>query len=377
MSRKLRVAVVGLKGMGQGHIKAIEQLKDMFELAAVCDIDPQQAKACSDRLHVPGYLDLTPMLSTEKLDAVALATPHPFHASAAIACAKAGVHMLTEKPMAVAVSEAEAMTKAHAKAKTVLSVVFQSRYDPLQRTVHDLIRKGAIGEIFRAALTATGFRTTHYYHMSGWRGTWKGEAGGVLVNQAPHQLDQFCWLVGMMPKTLYAKCETFLHPIETEDRAAAILTFPNGALGTIVASTTDSPGVTRYEIVGDKGGIIIEGGKARLGLNKTPVRQFLATSKEEWGSPGCDWTDIVPVKPEGWITGHAACFYQFGKQILGEPSEYVPGEEGMKGLELADAMILSSHRGEPVKLPLSRKEYDKFLKDMIAKAQRKQAKKGK
>ncbi len=356
--------------MGIGHIKAILALPEMYELAAVCDINPETARKVSEEYKVTGYLALSEMLKHEKLDVVSIATPHPFHRECAVACAKAGVHVLVEKPMASAVSDADDMIRAHKRAGTVLSVVFQQRYQPLQRTIRKLVREGVIGEITRVHMTATYFRSDFYYKLVGWRGTWKGEGGGVLMNQAPHALDQYLWQSGLELDTVLGRCETFMHPIETEDRASAIVTFANGALGTLVTSTTDAPGIYRIEMVGDKGAIVFEKGKASIAVNNIPTRKFNSESRGEWGSPKAEWKDIVPEDPGYPYRSHDACFYHLGLQIHGKRSEYVPGEEGRKSLELADAIILSSYRGGPVKCPVSRKGYDEFLAGRIRAAER-------
>ncbi|MCX7803863.1 MAG: Gfo/Idh/MocA family oxidoreductase [Planctomycetota bacterium] len=370
MAGRLRAAVVGVRGMGIGHIKAILALPEMYELAAICDINPETARKVSEEYKVPGYLSLADMLKHEKPDVVSLATPHPFHCAGAVACARAGVHVLVEKPIASTVSEADRMIQAHKRAGTVLSVVFQQRYQPLQRTIRKLVIGDAIGEITRIHMTATCFRSDFYYKLVGWRGTWEGEGGGVLLNQAPHALDQYLWQSGLEVKTVIGRCEAFMHPIETEDRASAIVTFANGAMGTLVASTTDAPGIYRIEMVGDKGAIVFENGKASIAVNDVPTREFNAKCREEWGSPKAEWKDVVPEDPGYPYRSHDACFYHLGLQIRGEKSEYVPGEEGRKSLELANAIILSGWKGGSVKCPVSRREYGEFLAGRIRAAKR-------
>ncbi len=369
---EVRIAVIGTKGMGRGHIKAINAV-ERARLGAVCDVDAEEARKAGEEFGVPHFADLKEMLRVEVCDAVSVCTPHWFHPSITVSAAKAGKHVLTEKPMAVTVADADRMIKACKKAGVVLRVIFQHRQAPLRRAARKLIESGELGEIGRTLLVSTGCRTNNYYRQGGWRATWKGEGGGVLLNQAPHALDQLVWLSDMMPDRVYGVTETCLHPIEVEDRASAVLRYPNGAVGYVHVSTTEAPSDQLIEIAGNKGKLVIDSNGVRIARLKTPMREFVETSDQMWGRPEHEWSDVAP-EPEG-LKGHAADVRDFVGSILDGSEAGVTGESARRSLELANAIILSSKTGKEAKLPLNRKAYSELMKKLIKKSGGKKKKK--
>jgi len=367
MSR-IGFAVIGTKGMGRGHIKAALATPG-FELRAVCDVVPAEAEACAKEFNVKGCTDVEAMLKADpQIKAVSIATPHWFHPPIAVACARRKVHVLTEKPMSVTVAGADQMIAAHKKSKTVLAVVFQHRFTPANAKMRELVASGALGKIHRVMLLCPGYRTNAYYASGAWRATWRGEGGGVLLNQAPHDLDQLQWIAGEMPTQVYAVNETVLHPIEVEDRASALLTYKGGATGYLHVSTTEVPGRTVIEFAGDKGLLRLESSKLSYAKLQTPIREFTETTTEVWGRPKFDWVELPLTEPAK--KGHEAVFQDFYEAIMNKRPPLVTGADGRNSVELANAMILSSFTKKPVKLPIARKAYEALMKKLIAKSRK-------
>jgi predicted dehydrogenase len=361
--KKVRIGVVGVGGMGQGHCSYMERL-GIGELTAVCDIKAAVAKEVGEKYRVPYFAAHTKLLDSGLVDAVLIATPHYFHPPVAIDAFKRGIHALSEKPIAVSVSAARRMAKAAEKSGCVFSVMYQMRTEPQYQAAKRLVEEGAIGELVRASIVMGWYRSQAYYDSGGWRATWPGEGGGVLVNQAPHGLDSFVWLAGM-PKTLIGRTRTRLHDIEVEDEAWATVEFPNGAHGYLYAGVIEAPGTTRLELVGDRGKILFDDRGLQFWRLKTPISKFTRTSKEMWASPEGERVE-VPL-PEGG-GGHIAITRNFCEAILKGKKLVAPGAEGVMSVELASAMILSSHRNKPVKFPMNAAEYDKLLAELIASA---------
>lgn len=367
MSR-IGIAVIGTKGMGRGHIKAALATEG-FELRAVCDVMPAESEACAKEFNVRGFTDVKAMLEADpQIKAVSIATPHWFHPPIAVECAKHKVHVLTEKPMAVTVSGADQMIAAHKKSKTILAVVFQARFQAANVKARELVTSGALGKIHRVMLLAPGYRTNAYYASGGWRATWRGEGGGVLLNQAPHDLDQLQWIADEMPSQVIAINESVLHPIEVEDRASAILTYKGGATGYLHVSTTEIPGRNVIEFAGDRGYLRLEDGKLHYAKFDASLREFTETTKEAWSRPKTEWVELPLETPAK--KGHEAVFQNFHEAIVNKRPPRVTGESGRNCVELANAMILSSFTKKPVKLPVSRKAYDALMKNLIAKSKK-------
>lgn len=359
----LRVAVVGTGGMGQGHVRILREIQEV-ELVAVCDIDEPTARRVAEENEVDCYLDHRELLEEEELDAVTIATPHPVHPVVAIDAAQAGVHVFTEKPMASRLSDADAMVRAAERADVKLGVMFQQRTVARNIKAKEIIDSGALGDIYRVELLASGYRSQAYYDSGAWRATWCGEGGGVLYNQAPHSLDIFQWLVGL-PSRLIARASTHIHDIECEDMATAVLEFPNGAHGVIHASTAELPGENRIEVCGDEGKLVIAG-SLRLARCSQSIREFTHATDEAWGKLEATWEDVEVPEAE---SGHKVCLCDFTRAILDDRDPLVPGADGVRSLELACAMTLSSHRGKWVDIPVDRAEYDALLAELCAQQQ--------
>src|SRR5687768_9852804 len=234
---QVRIGIVGVGGMGSNHCATMREVEEAA-LTAVCDIVPAVANEVSAKYGVPGFERAEDLLDSGLVDAVIIATPHYDHTPIAIQALERGIHVLSEKPIAVSVFDADRMIKAAAESGRKFAVMYQMRSLGRAQAARKVIEEGKLGEIYRTSLVMGWFRTQAYYDSGGWRATWAGEGGGVLINQAPHFLDLFCWLAGL-PSKVTGHTRTRLHDLEVDDEAFAFLEYPNGAHGYLYASTTE------------------------------------------------------------------------------------------------------------------------------------------
>jgi predicted dehydrogenase len=281
--KRIRIGVIGTGGMGSSHCAVMGDVQEAV-LGAVCDIVPAVAEEIGRKHEVPSFERADDLLDSGLVDAVIIATPHYDHTPIAIQAFERGIHVLSEKPIAVCVSDADRMIQAAAESGRKFAVMFQMRSLGRALAARKVIEEGRLGEIYRTSLVMGWFRTQAYYDSGGWRATWAGEGGGVLINQAPHFLDLFCWLAGL-PSRVTGRTRTRLHDIEVEDEGFAFLDYPNGAHGYLYASTTESPQHEMMEICGDKGKLVMHGSNLRFLQNHPTVREFAHESGEMWSKP--------------------------------------------------------------------------------------------
>jgi predicted dehydrogenase len=255
------------------------------------------------------------------------------------------------------------MNDAALKSGKVFGIMYNQRTNPLYQKVRDLIKSGELGEMKRSIWIVTNwYRPQSYFDSGGWRATWAGEGGGVLLNQDPHQLDLWQWICGI-PTRIRAFCtEGKYHNIEVEDDVTAYVEYENGATGLFVTSTGEAPGTNRFEISGDKGKVVIEDGKLTFWRLRTPERQFNSEFKGGFGEPEC-WKCEVPIKGEE--KGHPGITANFTEAILKGTSLLAPGIEGINGLQISNAMHLSSWTDSWVSLPVNEDLYYEKLKEKI------------
>ena len=361
MTEVIRYGVVGVKGMGGGHIKAIQQAPDS-ELAAVADIDEGAAKKCAEEHGVEGFGDWHDLIAVKELDAVSICTPHIYHPEIAVAAMEAGKAVITEKPMAVTVSEADRMIEAAQRTGQTLGVVYQHRFSGQAALIKRLMTE-EVGPWYRAESVSTGMRTMGYYRSAEWRGTWTLEGGGVLINQSPHQLDTFQWYCGM-PRRVMAWTRTLAHDIPVEDMVEALFEYEDGALARISCNTVDFVGSSRFEAWGYRAAVVADRGGLRLARPDVPGDDFIRTSEKVWGRPETTWETLEPEKPP--LSGHAAVIHDFSRALIEGRPPLVTGPDGRNSVELANAIILSSMRGKVVELPVDRDEYDDLLAELRA-----------
>ncbi len=358
----VRLGIVGIGNMGSAHIGWMPNIKNV-ELKAICDIDEAKLARFPD---IPHFAESETMIRSGTIDAVLIATPHYAHTTIGIDALKNGLHVLVEKPISVHKADCQRLISAyesHGK-DLVFGAMFNQRTDPHYQVIRRAILNGELGEIRRTNWIITDwFRTETYYASGGWRATWAGEGGGVLLNQCPHNLDLFQWICGM-PSRVRAFCSFGkYHNIEVEDEVTAYLEYPNGATGVFVTTTGEAPGTNRLEIVGDRGKIVYESGKVLFTRTETSVSEINQTSPESFASVPT-WKCELPANGHG--AQHQGILQNFIDAIEGGSNLVAPAIEGIHSVELGNAMILSSLLGETVEIPLDAKVYEDKLKSLIA-----------
>jgi UDP-N-acetyl-2-amino-2-deoxyglucuronate dehydrogenase len=288
MAEKLRFGIVGCGVIGPVHAEAISSLPDA-QLVAVIDLVPEKAQKLADQYGATSYTQLQDMLDREQVDVVIICTPSGLHGELACQVMRSGRNVIVEKPMEISREAIEEMLRVQRETGVKLAVISQHRFDPASRQVHELVEEQAFGRLVLGNAIVPWWRSQAYYDSGDWRGTWKLDGGGVLMNQTIHSIDLLQWLMGPV-KSVFGYTDTLVHRMETEDVAVAVLRFASGALGTIAATTGAYPGVTtRIEIFGDKGSAVIE--------NDSLAYLHLARDeKESAGAYGVD--------PKGQIKGY-------------------------------------------------------------------------
>ncbi len=362
---KVRLAVIGIGNIGNLHLRNIEN-QPKVQLTAVCDIVPEKADAAAARYGVKAYYDSDALLADKVCDAVIIATPHYFHTTIGIAALDSGHHVLVEKPISVHKADCERLIAAHERyPHLVFAAMFNQRTDPFYQKIRDIVKSGELGTLQRVNWIITNwFRTQSYYDSGGWRATWGGEGGGVLLNQCPHNLDLLQWITGM-PVKVYGFCEIGKrHTIEVEDEVTAFLEYPGGCTGLFVTSTGEAPGTNRLELAGDNGKLVYEEGKEIIFTrNLVPASEFLRTSPESFARPPCE-VETYTFEHHGGQ--HMAILENFADAIMTGVPLIAPAEEGIHSVELANAMLYSTFIGGPVQLPLDGAAYEARLQELIA-----------
>lgn len=372
-----RLAVIGLGIMGGQHARLIGSSPAM-RLAAVCDADDARARAAGGELGVPAYSDFARMMDRERPDGVVVATPHTAHRTAAVEAMRRGISVLCEKPQAVHAAEARIMNEAFAAARgtypgLVFAIMFQMRIFGVFAALKKMLAAGELGKLVRASWIATDwFRPQAYYDNGGWRATWRGEGGGVLLNQCPHNLDLYQWLVGLPERVTGFAALGKYHDIEVEDEVCAVFHHADGMMGHFIASTAESPGTNRLEIAGEHGRVVVEGGRLSFDRNESSMLDFLKTTREPFARPPSNPRDVV--LPADAEPGHLPVIENFAAAIRDPSIPLVAhGTEGIRSLSLGNAVMLSSWLRETVTLPLDEVRYAALLEERIAASRLKEA----
>ena len=363
----VRVGIIGIGNMGSAHVSCVggNNIKGM-ELVAVCDLVPAKQEYCKNNYpQVKVYSEYSALLQDDTVDAVIIAVPHPLHSEIASAALKTGKHVLLEKPVDVAVSKAKQLNKIAEESGKVFGIMFNQRTNDLFQRAKEMISSGQLGELKRSVWIITNWYRTQYYYDSGsWRATWAGEGGGVLLNQAPHNLDLWQWICGM-PCEVTGFCDIAkYHNIEVEDDVTIFVRYPNGATGTFITSTGEAPGTNRLEITGTLGKIVLENGLLKWWKLKSPEPQVRVESQNNFEVIPADYEEIKPRFEE---PAHAGIIQNFTNAILYGEKLLAPGIEGINELTISNAAYLSSWNGNrPVKLPLDCEAFDKKLAELAA-----------
>jgi len=360
---EVRIGVIGLGGMGVEHIETIKKTKNV-RLTAVCDYKKDISEKHAEKNKVKAYSSESELMNSGEVDAVLISTPHYYHTPIAIEAFGLGLHVLCEKPVAVHKADAEKMIEAHRNHPELkFAVMLQVRTDSYYKKLKQIIDSGKLGRIYRVNWIITNwFRTQKYFSSGTWRATWKGEGGGVLLNQAPHQLDLFQWLFGM-PKKVRAYCSFGkYHDIEVDDDVTAYCEFEEGFSGVFITSTGEAPGTNRLEIMSDMGRLVSENGKIILNQTATSVTEFLKTTKTAFDTPPIKTFEISTDGKEGV---HQNIIANFVDAILKGSKLIASGEDGMNSVELANTFLYSSIKDETVELPLDSSKFADVLNKLI------------
>jgi predicted dehydrogenase len=371
---KVHIGVIGVGTMGAAHARDLLAGKVPHAiLTAVADPDTSAREgivsfARADKsADIASFPTARELLGSGLVDAVLVATPHPDHPTCTIAALDAGLHVLVEKPLASHKADCERMIAAYERRprrEQQFAEMFNQRTDPRYLKVRELVGAGELGEIRRVSWTATDwFRTDAYYGSGGWRATWRGEGGGVLLNQAPHHLDLLIWLFGM-PRRVRAFCGFGrFHAIEVEDDVTAYLELDKGATCVFTTSTGEAPGENRLVVAGDRGKLVVEPDKILFAQNEVPAGEFKRTSPERFAAPPVRHTEM---RFSGSGPQHLGILGNFVAAILrGEPL-IAPAVEGIKSVELANAMIRSAMLEHTVELPIDSIAYAALLEELMA-----------
>lgn len=343
IGRKIRFALVGCGRISANHFASLEAHKDTCELVAVCDILPERANEAAAKYKVNAYYSLDSMLESGGFDAVILTTPSGLHPIQAIDCAKAGVHVITEKPMATRLSDGLAMVKACDKAEVYLFVVKQNRRNATIQAVKRAIDQGRFGRIYSVNCNVFWTRPQEYYDAAGWRGTWEFD-GGAFMNQASHYVDLLDWLVGSV-ESVQGYIATLARNIDTEDSGVVALKWRNGALGTMNVSMLTYPKNLEgsITIIGEKGTVKIGG----VAVNKIDHWEFGDERPEDKAI-----LDTSYATNSVYGFGHTGYYENVINTLHGKEIPHTDGREGLKSLELLIAIYLSARDGKKVSLPL-------------------------
>lgn len=363
-TRRLRYVIIGVgAGILNGHRPALALPE--IDLVAASDIAIERGSECARELNCEFYSDYKQMLAATKPDVAVILTPPYLHAPMTKDCLRAGCHVLVEKPIAIQVAEADEMIETAHQCQRLLCVVFQQRYRPEMIAARQFLQDGLIGNVQRVELSAVWTRPASYYAMASWRATWGGEGGGLLTNQASHNMDLLCYLLGS-PSRVFAWTRCLLHPIETEDTVQAMLEWPGGALGAVHISTAEADDAERLKIVGTKGSLEISRGSLRIFEMAEDISEYARTNQNPYAQPvrTSRLLEFEPGKGD-----HLSVYRDFHEAIFSRDHEYSDGERARRELEVANAIIYSNYRHCEVTLPLDRQLYAALLADLQAQSQ--------
>ncbi len=361
---KVRVGIIGLGVIGQVHLKALQALKDEFEIVGVTDAVEQARTACATQHQLTAFASPAELVRGGKPDYVVICTPHYSHTEIAAEAMRLGANVLIEKPMAIQASKArECLEVARATGKTV-GVGFMGRLQPLHSRMKTLVREGFVGEVIRMTMVRTAwFRSMAYYRSGSWRGTWAGEGGGILANQAPHDLDFIVWLMGM-PSEVLAEIDTSWHQIEVEDVTNALLKWPNGAVGTLQVSTAEAPGRSYFEIAGTRGTLLLDEAGLKATRLTADSRQFCETTELKMSGPPVAETNLqqLPERVDPFQLLHK----NYAQALRSGTPLVCTGEEGVAEVELADALLVSGIRRQWTRTPADPRLFNDILARLTA-----------
>lgn len=344
---KIKLGIVGFGNMGSGHARNLAEGKiPEAELTAICDIDPERRAASKEKYpQIPVFENAEELYSSGLCDSVLIAVPHYDHPPLAISAFKHGLHVMTEKPAGVYTKQVIDMNSEAAKSGKVFGIMYNQRTNPAYIKLRSMVKSGELGHIKRIMWIITDwYRPQAYHDSSSWRSTWRGEGGGTLINQNPHQLDLWQWIFGM-PDRIFARASFGkYYDIEVEDDVMAYFEYDNGTTGEYITSTGEAPGTNRLEIACDMGKIVVENNKINFTKNAVSEREFNKTNTKPFGCPENSLQEIETESSD--IEQHSEVLKAFAAAILHGGELTARGEEGLNGLTISNSIHLSAWTGE-------------------------------
>lgn len=361
---KVRFGIVGIGNMGSVHATYLHEGKiEGACLGAVCDLKQSRLDWAKEKLgdDVARFTDYKEMLASGLVDCVIVAVPHYYHPPICMDVLKAGLHVISEKPIGVYTKQAEELIELAEKSGKVFGLMFNQRTNPMYRKARDMVQNGELGELKRCVWIITDwYRTQSYYDSGDWRATWSGEGGGVLLNQCPHNLDLWQWICGMPTKVRAHLHFGKWHDIEVEDDVTAYVEYANGATGVFVTTTGDTPGTNRFEIAMEKGKLVAEGSKLTMWKSDMTEAEFSAINKEPFGSMKFEET---VVETDGESLQHVGVLNAFAGKILHGTPLIADGVEGINGLTISNAMHLSAWLDQTVSV--DHFDHERFYEELM------------
>lgn len=346
---KIKMGIVGFGNMGTTHAHNLKSglVKDM-ELGAICDINAERLEVAKNRYpETPVFDNAEDLFKNGNCDAVIIAIPHYDHPKYAETAFSYGLNVITEKPAGVYTKQVLEMNEAAKKSGKLFGIMYNQRTNPIFRKIKELIENNELGHIKRIQWTITDwYRCQAYHDSAAWRSSWAKEGGGTLINQNPHQLDLWQWMFGMPNRITSHVAYGKYYNIEVEDDVTTYMEYDNGTTGVYITSTGEAPGTNRLEIAADMGKVVVENGKLMFYRNVVSEREFNNVNTAPFGRPEC-WNCEIPTKKSS-KNQHALIMQDFAESILTGSKLLAPGEEGIKGLTISNAIHLSSWTGETV-----------------------------
>lgn len=371
----VRIGIVGVGNIGSAHLRWIAgHPEGGLAAAALCDIDPgKRERLTQEYPHLPVFADSREMMDSGRIDAVLVSTPHGCHPPIAVQAFRRGLHVLIEKPAGVDTRRVREMNEEARKSGRVFGIMFNQRTHPLYAKAREIVQGGLLGQPKRLVWIVTNwYRTQAYYDSGGWRATWNGEGGGVLLNQAPHNLDLWQWIFGM-PKRIYAFCSVGkYHRIAVEDDVTIQAEYESGASATFITSTGETPGSNRLEISGDRGKLVLEEEKLRWWRLAQPEREFCFSAAQGFVEPDTAYEEVsLPAED-----GHPLILQNFADAIRRGTPLIAPGEEGIRSLSLSNAAYLSAWTHDWADIPVDEEKFAWYFKEKCEQETRKTAQGG-
>lgn len=362
----VKIGIIGIGNMGSSHLQSILNGKvPGMKVSALCDLNKERLMTVREQNpEIDVFESYEDLLDSSDTDAVIIAVPHPMHADIAIAAFQKKKHVLVEKPIDIKVSKAQKLNKIAKESGKCFGIMLNQRTNGLFQKARSLIQEGELGELKRSVWIITNwYRTQHYYNSGSWRATWCGEGGGVLLNQAPHNLDLWQWICGM-PTAVTAFCNVAkFHEIEVEDEATIYTEYENGATGIFITSTGDCPGTNRLEITGTRGKLVLENGLLKYWKLKQDEREICKNSNEGFVHPEMEYFEFTSEQE----SAHVGILNNFANAILYGEELLAPGYDGIFELTLSNAAYLSEWCGnKKICLPFNFEEFDQILEKKAA-----------